>query len=49
MQDNDRIIELIAKALDEPLNAHEQQQGNEAMQNSLAIRIAAEIEPRTFR
>jgi len=42
MQDNDRIIELIAKALDEPLNAHEQAEVSEAMQNSLAIRIAAE-------
>lgn len=42
MQDNDRIIELIAKGLDEPLNAQEQQQVNEAMQNSLAIRLAAD-------
>lgn len=42
MQDNDRIIELIAKGLDEPLNSHEQAEVNQAMQNSLAIRLAAE-------
>lgn len=42
MQDNERIIELIAKALDEPLTAPEQAQVNQAMQESLAIRIAAE-------
>lgn len=42
MQDNERIIELIAKSLDEPLNAQEQALVNEAMQNSLAIRVAAE-------
>jgi hypothetical protein len=42
MQDNERIIELIAKALDEPLTAQEQAQVDEAMQNSLAIRIAAD-------
>lgn len=42
MPDNEQIIELIAKALDEPLTAQEQVQVNEAMQESLAIRIAAE-------
>lgn len=42
MQDNERIIELIAKSLDEPLNAQEQTLVNEAMQHSLAIRVAAE-------
>lgn len=41
MQD-DYIIELIAKGLDEPLSASEQTQVNAAMQNSVAIRIAAE-------
>lgn len=42
MQDNERIIELIAKSLDEPLSASEQAQVDAAMQNSLAIRIAAD-------
>jgi len=38
----DTIIELIAKSLDEPLSPREQAQVNEAMQSSLAIRLAAE-------
>lgn len=42
MQHNEEIIELIAKALDEPLTASEQARVNAATQNSLAIRIAAE-------
>ncbi len=42
MQDNERIIELIAQALDEPLNAQEQALVNEAIQNSLPLRVAAE-------
>jgi hypothetical protein len=42
MQDNERIIELIAKSLDEPLDVHEQAQVNQAMQDSLAIRLASE-------
>lgn len=42
MRDPDTIIELIAKSLDEPLSPREQAQVNEAMQNSLAIRLAAE-------
>jgi hypothetical protein len=42
MQDNERIIELIAKSLDEPLAASEQAEVQEAMQNSLAVRLAAE-------
>lgn len=42
MQDNERIIELIAKSLDEPLDALEQAQVNQAMQDSLAIRLASE-------
>lgn len=46
MQDDtnntDLIIELIAKSLDEPLSAPEQAQVNEAIQNSIAIRIAAD-------
>ena len=42
MQDNERIIELIAKSLDESLTPQEQALVNEAMQNSLAIRVAAE-------
>lgn len=42
MQDNERIIELIAKSIDEPLNAQEQAEVDKAMQNSLAIRVAAD-------
>ena len=42
MQDNERIIELIAKSLDEPLDAYEQAQVNQAVQDSLAIRLASE-------
>lgn len=42
MQDNEQIIELIAKSLDEPLAANELRQVEEAMQNSVAIRLAAE-------
>lgn len=38
----DVIIELIAKGLDEPLSPAEQAQVNQAMQNSIAIRLAAE-------
>lgn len=41
-RDTDTIIELIAKSLDEPLSPQEQAQVNEAMQTSLAIRLAAE-------
>jgi len=36
------VIELIARALDEPLTPAEQRVVDAAMQNSLAIRIAAE-------
>ncbi len=42
MQDNERIIELIAKGLDEPLDPEEQALVDDAMQNSLAIRLAAD-------
>lgn len=42
MQDHDRIIELIAKSLDEPLTAPEQAQVEQAVQESLALRIAAD-------
>ncbi len=42
MQDNERIIELIAKALDEPLTAQEQAEVDRAMQDSLALRVAAD-------
>ncbi|MCC7161301.1 MAG: hypothetical protein IT331_02315 [Anaerolineae bacterium] len=42
MQDNERIIELIAKSIDEPLTAPEQALVDAAMQNSLAIRVAAD-------
>lgn len=42
MQDNERIIELIAKSIDEPLTSQEQAQVEMAMQNSLAIRVAAD-------
>jgi hypothetical protein len=38
----DTSIELIAKSLDEPLTPAEQAQVDEAMQNSLAIRVAAD-------
>ncbi|HZQ04976.1 MAG TPA: hypothetical protein VFD70_00235 [Anaerolineae bacterium] len=41
MQD-ERIIELIAKPLDEPLTPSEQAEVNEALQKSLALRVAAE-------
>jgi hypothetical protein len=41
-QTSDYIIELIAKSLDESLSPAEQAQVNEAMQNSLAIRLVAE-------
>jgi hypothetical protein len=42
MQDNERIIELIAKSLDESLAPHEQAEVNVAIQNSVAVRLAAE-------
>lgn len=42
MQDDERIIELIAKALDEPLTASEQAEVDQAIQNSLALRVAAD-------
>jgi hypothetical protein len=38
----DTVIELIAKALDEPLSPREQALVDQAMQESLAIRVAAE-------
>jgi hypothetical protein len=38
----DTVIELIAKSLDEPLSAREQAQVDQAMKESLAIRVAAE-------
>jgi hypothetical protein len=41
-RDTDTVIELIARSLDEALSPQEQAQVNEAMQNSLAIRLAAE-------
>lgn len=41
MQD-ERIIELIAKSLDEPLTASEQTEVNYALQNSVALRLTAE-------
>jgi hypothetical protein len=41
MQD-ERIIELIAKSLDEPLSPGEQAEVNQAMQNSLAVRLTAD-------
>lgn len=42
MLDNERIIELIAKSIDEPLDPQEQAVVDDAMQNSLAIRVAAD-------
>jgi hypothetical protein len=42
MQDNERIIELIAKGLDEPLDPQEQALVDSAMENSFAIRVAAD-------
>lgn len=41
MQD-ERIIELIAKGLDEPLSPPEQAEVNLALQNSVALRITAD-------
>lgn len=42
MLDNERIIELIAKSIDETLDPQEQAEVEAAMQNSLAIRVAAD-------
>jgi hypothetical protein len=42
LQQEDEIIELIAKAFDEPLTPAEQAQVDAAMQESIAIRLASQ-------